>query len=244
MIRTSRRRGLLVAGAWLLVGQRLLLAEFTVGRQIPSVALPSVDGMQVDLASVDGAMVLRGPGPDTKPSALVIHLLQPDCLQCRAQLKELQALSDRFKDRSVVVMGIAHRGGPDELKALARELSVTFPLLHGIASEIAKQSAAGDSLGIADKSGVVRYAQVGFGKGDEALWATAIEELLAGKPVSKTTVSRERLAVGDRFPAVELPSLVSQKPIALVGKGGRLTFRDEQGGETNPKAAVGFFSRY
>ena len=116
--------------------------------------------------------------------------------------------------------------------------------MQGTGSQIAGQFAAGDSLGIVDGTGLIRFAQVGFGKGDETLWAEALEELLSGKAVSKTTVERERLAVGDRFPAVELPSIQSGKPIGLVGKDGKLTFRDEQGKETRPKGAVGFFSRY
>ncbi len=219
-------------------------AEFTVGSTLPKVSLPSTDGTQVDLTIADGALSLKGSSGDSKPAALVVHLLQPDCLQCRAQLKELQALSDRFQVRGVVVVGISHRGDMKELQQLGKDMGLKIPLLHGPDSDIAKQFAAGDTLGIVDKGGVIRYAQVGFGKGDEELWAEALEELLAGKPVAKSTTSRERLAVGDRFPAVELPSIQSGKPLALVGKDGRLTFRDEQGKETQPKAAVGFFSRY
>jgi len=226
------------------VSGRHVRAEFTVGSTLPKVSLPSTDGTQVDLVVADGVMSLKGSSGDPKPAALVVHLLQPDCLQCRAQLEALQSLSDRFQARGVAVIGISHRGDMKELQQLGKDLALKFPLMHGPDSEIAKQFAAGDTLGIVDKSGVVRYAQVGFGKGDEELWAEALEELLAGKPVTKSTTSRERLAIGDRFPAVELPSIQSAKPIALVGKDGRLTFRDEQGKETQPKAAVGFFSRY
>lgn len=226
------------------IGGRHVRAEFTVGSTLPRVSLPSTDGTQVDLTLADGAMSFKGSSGDSKPAALVVHLLQPDCLQCRAQLKELQALSDQFQARGVAVVGISHRGDMKELQQLGKDLALKLPLLHGPDSEIAKQFAAGDTLGIADKSGVIRYAQVGFGKGDEELWAEALEELLAAKPVTKSTTSRERLAVGDPFPAVELPSIQSGKPLALVGKDGRLTFRDEQGKETQPKAAVGFFSRY
>jgi len=225
-------------------GGTLAQAEFTVGSTLPMVSLPATDGMQVDLTVVDGAMSLKRSSSDAKPAAIVVQLLQPDCLQCRAQLNELQALSDRFQARGVAVIGISHRGDMKELQQLGKDLALKFPLLHGTESEIAKQFAAGDTLGIADKSGVIRYAQVGFGKGDEELWAAALEELLAGKPVTNSTTSRERLAIGDRFPAVELASIQSGKAIALIGKDGRLTFRDDQGKETQPKAAVGFFSRY
>jgi hypothetical protein len=46
------------------------------------------------------------------------------------------------------------------------------------------------------------------------------------------------------LPAIELPSLVSGKPLALTGEGGRLTYTDETGRVLHPKAAIGMFSRY
>lgn len=219
-------------------------AEFKVGEKLPALTLPATDGVQVELAMRDGSLILKQAAIETKPAAVVIHLLQPDCLQCRAQLNELQALNDRFHARGVAVLGIAHRGVMKQLQQLGKDLGVKFPLIHGVGSNIAQQFAAGDTLGIADKSGIIQYAQVGFGKGDEVLWASALEEILAGKAVTNSTTTRERLAVGDRFPTVELPSIQTGKPIALMGKNGRLIFRDDQGKETQPKAAVGFFSRY
>jgi hypothetical protein len=53
----------------------------------------------------------------------------------------------------------------------------------------------------------------------------------------------ERLQVGDRLPAVALDSLTTGKSITLQ-EGGRLTFRDEKGTVSHPKAAIGMFSRY
>lgn len=245
---SCRKRRTKYPSPLLLLGMTLVAAdtraEFTVGSALPNVSLPSTDASHVDLALADGTLVLKRNTTESKPTAVVIHLLQPDCLQCRAQLKELQALSDRLQSRGVAVLGISHRGDMKQLEQLGKDLAIGFPLLHGTGSEIAKQFAAGDTLGIANKSGVVRFAQVGFGKGDEELWAAALEELLAGKPVTQPTTTRERLAVGDRFPAVELPTIQSGKPIALVGKDGRLTFRDEAGKETQLRGAAGFFSRY
>ena len=240
-------------GGWVMMGVSALYfsafctpaarAEFTVGSALPDFSLPATDGITVELKRAEGALVLKTSAGETKPAAVVIHLLQPDCLQCRAQLTALQTIDERMRSKGVAFLGIAHRGGPNDLAQMGKDLGISFPLLQGVDSEIARQFAAGDTMGIADATGIIRYAQVGFGKGDEALWSAAIEELLAGKAVTKTTVDRERLAVGDRFPAIELPS-IEGKALALVGTRGRLTFRDDQGRETQPKAAVGFFSRY
>lgn len=219
-------------------------AEFEVGSALPGVSLPAVDGSRVEMQVANGALALKMGANEVKPAAVVVHLLQPDCLQCRAQLTELQTLHDRFQSRGVVVLGIAHRGTLQDAQKLGRDLAISFPLLHGPGSQIATQFAAGDTLGIADHAGIIRFAQVGFGQGDEALWVAALENLLASEPVAKAGVERARLAAGDRFPAVELPSLVDAKPMALIGKDGRLTFRDGAGKETPVKGAVGFFSRY
>jgi len=219
-------------------------AELGVGDTLPEFTLPATDSSAMVLSYLNGTISLKHGITDAKPPAVVLHFFQPDCLQCRAQLKELQAISVRFLPRGVIVVGIAHRGDARELAQFGKDLGVSFPLLLGTGSDIAKKLAAGDSLGIADKTGRIHFAQVGYGKGDEALWADALEELLAGKSVSKTSVDRDRLAVGDPFPAVELPSIAADQLMALVGKQGRLIFRDGKGKETHPKAAVGFFSRY
>jgi len=54
----------------------------------------------------------------------------------------------------------------------------------------------------------------------------------------------ERLQVGDRLPTIELDSLATGKSVTLQVEGGRLTFRDEKGTVSHPKAAVGMFVRY
>jgi hypothetical protein len=142
------------------------------------------------------------------------------------------------------MLGVSHRGDDKVLAALGSELGITFPLLVGAGSPLAKAFAAGDTFALIDAKGVVRFAQVGYGAGDEDTWAENVEAMLADQPPAKEGVDREPLRVGDRFPAVALPSLRSGKAMALIGKGDALVFRGEDGKEARPKAAVGFFSRY
>lgn len=219
-------------------------AEFKVGAEVPAFSLKAADGKTVEVQRTDDALHVEFGEQRVRPTALVIHLLQPDCLQCRAQLQALKPIAERFRDRGVVTLGIAHRGKPDAAHELAKDLNLPFPVLVGVDSEIAKQYAAGDTLGILDAQGVVRFAQVGYSEGDAKIWEQALEELLAGKSVTKTGVDRERLAVGDHLPAIHLASLRTGKPMTLAGEDGRLVFRDEERKEAHPKAAVGMFSRY
>ncbi|MBI4718859.1 MAG: redoxin domain-containing protein [Planctomycetes bacterium] len=231
---------LLVAGALAAPSQ----AEFTVGAEVPALTLQTAAGKTVEVRRTDGTLTVQFDDERMQPKVLVIHLLQPDCLQCRAQLQALKPIAEAYRGRGVFTLGIAHRGTLEAARELTRELDLPFPVAPGVDSEIARQFAAGDTLGITDGSGIVRFAQVGYGEGDAKLWEQAIEELIADKPVTKAGVDRERLGVGHRLPAIHLPSLRSGKPMSLAGEGERLVLRDDAGKTSRPKAAIGFFSRY
>lgn len=239
-VRDALWRTVIVAGAFSAPVQ----AEFTVGSGLPAVSLKTTDGKQVEIRFADGAATIQVGDERLQPKAVVIHLLQPDCPQCRAQLSALKPIAARFRERGVFTLGIAHRGAPDDASAFVKDLNPGFPIALGVGSEIAKQFAAGDTLGIADAKGVVRFAQVGFGEGDQKLWEQALDELVGGKTVTKTGVDRERLAIGDSMPAVKLPSLRNDKPMSLAVEAGKLVFRDDSGKESRPQAVIFFFSRY
>lgn len=219
-------------------------AEFEPGAELPPIALKTTDAQSLDVRLTDGALTVKVDEERSQPKALVIHLLQPDCPQCRAQMRALRPLAARFRERGVLTLGIAHRDTPEAAAEFVKELKPGFPVALGVGSDIAKKFAAGDTLGIADSKGIVRFAQVGFGEGDQKLWEQALEELVSGKPVSKEGVERERLAVGDSVPTVLLPSLRNEKDMGLESKDGKLIFRDENGKETRPKAVLFFYSRY
>lgn len=218
-------------------------AEFQAGDVVPAFSLEATDGLSFSLARREGNVFLNHGGKSLKPRIVIMHLFQPDCLQCRAQMKALEALYQEFHKSRVMVIGVGHRGDIQQVRAVARQLGVTFPLLMGTGSPLANQFARGDTLGIADSRGVVRFAQVGYGKGDEKTWQESVKLLLAGKPVREPTIARNRLRIGDELPAIRLNSLITGKPMALTGEGGRLTFHDETGRILHPKAALGFFSR-
>lgn len=219
-------------------------AEFRVGAELPEFSLKAADGTPLALQRRQGRIAITTGTKELQPAVLVLHLFQPDCLQCQAELKALEKLHQDFGKQGLLVAGVAHRGDADAVRAVGERLKLTFPLVVGTGSPLARQFAAGDALAIADQRGVVRFAQVGYGEGDEKVWREAVERLLAGKPVARETVARARLRVGDRLPVIELEAVGSGKPMALTGADGRLTFRDEEGKVSHPKGAVGFFSRY
>jgi peroxiredoxin len=220
-------------------------AEFKVGSPLPDFALKMADSDSTfSVQRQQNRLIVMRGNERHDPKALVLHMLQPDCLQCQAEMKALEAIHQEFEKQGVLVVGVGHRGDERALRSLAKHLNVTFPLLTGTGSAFAKEFSAGDSLAITDQTGVVRFGQVGYGDGDERIWRDTLSRLLAGKPVAQETVARKRLQVNDRFPVVEFPSVMTGKTIALTGDDGRLTFRSDDGKVTHPKAAIGFFSRY
>ena len=64
-------------------------AEFKVGAEIPGFSLKTSEGKSVEVRQMDGALTVQVDDERGLPKALIIHLLQPDCLQCRAQLQAL-----------------------------------------------------------------------------------------------------------------------------------------------------------
>lgn len=225
-------------------GQQALAAQPSIGTSLPEFSLKTPGGATVSLKRENGQVRIADDKQTARPRVLVIHFFQPDCLQCQAQVKALEATHRDYAQKGASVIGIAHRGDREAVKSLAERLKLSYPLLLGTGSDIAKGFAGGDALYIADDRGVVQFSQAGYGSGDEKLWHDNIDLLLAGKPVAKTTAERKNLNVGDRLPTVELDSLTTGERISLMGKDGRLTFTDTKGRTVHPKAAVGFFSRF
>lgn len=220
-----------------------VFAELKPGSMLPEFSLEAFDGSPLSLRYEEGQIKVQ-MREAVKPKSLVVHFYQPDCLQCRAQIKQLREIYAAYEKHGLLVIGVAHRGDAEDSKSLAKELGITYPLLIGTGQDLTRQLGAGDALYIIDSQGSVQFTQVGYGLGDEKVWRENIEYLLQDQPVSASGVSRTPLKVGDYLPIIRLDSLMSGKPLALTGEGGQLTFVDEKGDVKHPMAAVGFFSRY
>jgi peroxiredoxin len=214
------------------------------GRSITEFQLKAVDGSLYSLVIRDGLVQLSTDDQVTKPRALMVHFFQPNCQACHEAMKALEELHKEFSAKGVLVLGIAHRGDLKSVKPVIDRLKPSYLLLLGTGSEVALKLAGGDAIHIADGTGVFRFSQAGYGKGDEKVWKENIERLLKGQSDLGDITSRKALKVGDHMPAVKLVSLMTEKPIALTIEGGKLTFTDETGKTFRPKGAVGFFSRY
>lgn len=213
-------------------------------KKLPEFVLKSTDGGTLSLKYENGQALIARKAGTVKAKAVLLHFFQPDCHECLTELKALQTLQGELTGRDVALAGVAYRGEDAAVSAAAEKLKVTLPILLGKGSNLADRFSRGDTTLIADAKGVVRYSQVSFREGDEKTFKQRIEGLLVDKGGTAGRGDRKELAVGDEFPSLKLPSLMSGKPGSLSVEGGKLTYRDESGKESRPKVAVGFFSRY
>jgi thiol-disulfide isomerase/thioredoxin len=78
-----------------------------------------MSGAKVNLASFRG-----------KP--LVINLWATWCGPCRLEMPQLEALSAKFKDRGLAIVGLSVDDEPEEIRKVAQEFKITYPMLVGL----------------------------------------------------------------------------------------------------------------
>jgi cytochrome c biogenesis protein CcmG, thiol:disulfide interchange protein DsbE len=114
--------------AWGMFGSRVDRHESPlIGKPVPPVVLPTLDGATVDLASFQG-----------KP--VILNLFASWCAPCRVEHPQLLQLS---KDSRFVVVGLAYRDEPAKTAAFLDELGNPFAAVL-----IDRQGATGIQLGL------------------------------------------------------------------------------------------------
>jgi thiol-disulfide isomerase/thioredoxin len=131
-----------------------------------TVVNPDASGSQrVDLAA------LVGPGATAKapPKAVLITFLSSSCEACRKELPVLQRLSTEYKDRGLLVIGVAldrDAGAARRTAELLREHQVTYPVIedrdHRIARQYLGETPRFPSLVLVDGDGKVTAAKKGY----------------------------------------------------------------------------------
>ncbi len=177
-----------------------------VGKQIPDFTLRDYLGTTHSLSDyADSELV-------------VVVFLGTDCPLVKLYAPELQRISETYRERGVTVLGINsnRQDPPTKVGAYARRLGMTFTILKDPDNRVADifEAERTPEVFLLDKNRVVRYrgrvndqfgfeSGVGYGRPNVTRHdlIEAIEELLAGKPVSVPSTRAPGCIIG-RVPKV------------------------------------------
>jgi peroxiredoxin len=183
---------LLLCSAWTSAGA----ADSRVGRAAPDFQLTDLQGKKVALTDLREAKLV------------VVAFLGTECPLAKLYAPRLNQLANEYASKAVRFIGIDSnlQDTPAKMGAYARENAITFPLVKDSENRVADQFGADRTpeVFLLDGKRVIRYHgriddqySVGLQKSKAGRrdLAEAIEELLAGKPVSQPSLA----AVGCRI---------------------------------------------
>lgn len=104
----------------------MAVSSSLVGRQAPDFRLDTLDGART--------VALR----DLRGQVVVVNFWASWCAECRIEHPALAAVWERYRDRGVVVLGIAYQDAVDRSLAFAEELGGDWPLLGDPGAAVAR----------------------------------------------------------------------------------------------------------
>ncbi len=66
---------------------------------------------------------------DFKGKVLLVNFWGTWCAPCRAEIPELVKIADTYKEKGVVVLGLAQQDTPEDLRAFAAQFKMNYPSL-------------------------------------------------------------------------------------------------------------------
>jgi peroxiredoxin len=153
---TRREWARVLVGGAVALGTRRAGAEGEpapeVGRVAPDFTQPVLGGGRVRLGEYRGK------------KAVLINFWATWCVPCREELPSLERLSRRMRD-TLQVLGVSlDTVGAARVRAFARELGLTFPVLHDpdLATARLYRVRGLPASFIVDRAGVIRHRELGY----------------------------------------------------------------------------------
>ena len=132
-----------------------------VGSAAPDFELPDRNGNAVHLSALAGSVV-------------VVNFWASWCQPCREEMPILQAISEKYADQGLVVLGVntTYTDSLDAALAFVDELKLTFPILFDETGEVGERKYRVYGLPTSywiDREGVIRSVQLGAMTEDQML---------------------------------------------------------------------------
>jgi peroxiredoxin len=165
MRRASFAAALMMIGAAL--NASIAAAPGLIGKVAPDFVLKGLDGRNLRMSEYRGQVVL-------------VNFWARWAGEAREEIPALDRINTTYERAGLVVLGVS----VDEDLARAREfagaMKVSYPILFDTGSDIGKDYLLQKMpvTILVDRSGVVRYANVGYKRGDERAYLDHIRELL------------------------------------------------------------------
>lgn len=96
-----------------------------VGQIAPGFSAQKVDGAVVSLSELRGQVVL-------------INFWATWCGPCRAEMPDLDAVYQQYKEQGFALLGVNYQETPDQIQGFTSELRVGFPIAQDPSGEIAR----------------------------------------------------------------------------------------------------------
>jgi cytochrome c-type biogenesis protein len=143
------------------------------GAPAPEYGAALLDGDSLSLASLEGTPVL-------------LNVWATWCHPCREEMPDLQALSERYRDRGLRVLGVSidQRGSDEAIRAFLGEAGVDFTILLDPRDVVSRrfQAMGVPETYLIDREGVIRKRWIGRFEplGEETI--EAVEGMLGFSP--------------------------------------------------------------
>jgi peroxiredoxin len=143
------------------------LAPTLVGKDAPDFVLKSIDGANLRLSEFRGQVVL-------------VNFWARWAGDSRQEMPALNRINRTYERAGLVVLGISIDEDLRRSREFADSMKVSYPLMFDPGSEIGRDYLLQKMpmTILIDRSGVVRYAHVGFKRGDDRIYLDQIRALL------------------------------------------------------------------
>ena len=164
------RRALLAGGLILsavLALPSIAAAPTLVGREAPDFVLKSMDGKNLRMSEFRGQVVM-------------VNFWARWAGDSRQEMPALDRINTTYNRAGLVVLGVSVDEDLDRAREFAGAMKVSYPILFDTGAGIGRDYLL-EKMPVTilvDRSGVVRYFNVGFKRGDERAYLDHIRELL------------------------------------------------------------------
>jgi peroxiredoxin len=142
-------------------------APTLLGKDAPDFVLKAMDGRNLRMSEFRGQVVL-------------VNFWARWASDSRQEIPALDRINTTYNRAGLVVLGVSVDEDLQRAREFAAAMKVSYPIMFDTGSDIGRdyQLQKMPMTVLVDRAGVVRYATVGFKRGDERVYLDHIRELL------------------------------------------------------------------